>query len=188
MSTTTSTTAASAVTEDAFPLVKVAGHTPASLRSSILVPHTCHDDTKSHGLRASSVPCVGFTVSKSFTDIKSTGPKLATRKSITTATATSNNDESKSNSNLLCVDSTTRYTSTVASGATSSGTSNRSKLLTDLESSFGSSLPPSTIGAGTTGSHPSVMTQVFEEKQQISLSRERKAARVLGIVMGKCNE
>lgn len=182
MSTTTSTTAASAMTEDAFPLVKVAKEAPASLRSSILEPNTSRNETKTQGLRASSVPCVGFTVSKSFTDIKG-GPKL-TRKSI----AASNIDESRANSNLLCVDSP-RYTSTVASGATSSGgtatTSNRSKLLIDLESSFGSSLPPSTLGAATTGSHPSVMTQVFEEKQQISLSRERKAARVLGIVMGQ---
>ena len=176
MSTTTSTTAASAMTEDAFPLVKVAKEAPASLRSSILDPHTSHE-AKRHGIRASSVPCVGFTVSKSFTDIKG-GPRQA-RKSLA-----SNIDESRGNSNLLCVDSP-RYTSTVASGATSSGgTSNRSKLLIDLDSSFGSSLPPSTLGAATTGSHPSVMTQVFEEKQQISLSRERKAARVLGIVMG----
>jgi len=64
---------------------------------------------------------------------------------------------------------------------TDSSTKSRKKKLTLLEaesSCGGSSIP---VSMGST----SVLTQVWEEKQRISLSRERKAARVLGIVMGK---
>ena len=58
----------------------------------------------------------------------------------------------------------------------------RSNLRVEHESSCGSSMPAST---GTNTGSASV-AQVWEEKQRISLSRERKAARVLGIVMGTC--
>lgn len=53
----------------------------------------------------------------------------------------------------------------------------KSKFLALEMESCASSIPPS--------SSVSVLTQVWEEKQRISLSRERKAARVLGIVMGE---
>lgn len=51
-------------------------------------------------------------------------------------------------------------------------------MISEVESSCGNSSIPMSTGS------QSVLTQVWEEKQRISLSRERKAARVLGIVMG----
>ena len=195
-STGTSTTATT--TEEALALVKVSeGETCSSVRSSLLTSCTTQEGVKVAASRVSSVPSVGFSISASCSHIAGSGsgsgcshtgnsstnnitagmPHTAPRRMVTTAAGL--NDEWRSN-NLLCVESS-RYPST--SVATSS--SARSKCITDMESSFGSSIPPSTLGAGTTSSHPSVMTQVFEEKQKISLSRERKAARVLGIVMGK---
>ena len=60
----------------------------------------------------------------------------------------------------------------------SSSSRSKSQLRVEYESSCGSSMPAST-GTGSAS-----VAQVWEEKQRISLSRERKAARVLGIVMG----
>lgn len=74
-------------------------------------------------------------------------------------------------------------TRTAAStSGTTTGVSNRSKLKVEYSSaSSGPTIDP--VSTGTNAGSASV-AQVWEEKQRISLSRERKAARVLGIVMG----
>lgn len=75
-------------------------------------------------------------------------------------------------------------TASIATGTTAATeSSSRFKLKVEYESSCGSSGP--TIDPVSMAGSASV-AQVWEEKQRISLSRERKAARVLGIVMGLC--